>query len=246
MSGVRRYVAPALAVAALLALLRVQGLAQAGGPASTQPPPSTASQPPKAATPPPAPMPALPQPTKQTPALSVPPPLYPTTEPEQKQFTFERVFTYRRMSYKPPIVIQRIPRSSASNATPEQAFAAQISAMLAGDYDWWLSNWDANGQKFHKERNQQMQRSPAEWRNIWDRALRGQQVRMTERVVTGPFGPYVMLLYEMHDTDDKLTLKSNFVAKEEAGRWVATLDLSEDPLYQYFDLGKDKVSVTER
>lgn len=224
--------------------------------APAQPPPQTPTRPqqPAGQTTAPAPagrgqqpaMPPLPAPSKDTPAVSVPAPLYPTTPGVNKAFTFERVFNYRTMSYKPAIVIQKIPRNSASNATPEQAFAAQISAMLDGDYDWWLSNWDAAAQKFHKERDAQMNRSPADWRGIWARAMRDQDVVMTERVVTGPLGPYVMLVYEMRDKAGKQTYKSSFVSKEEAGRWVATLDLSEDPFFHYYDQGKDRVSVTER
>lgn len=231
----------ALMVAALFAVPLSRGLAQAPAPGQQAAAPGQAQP---AATPPQ--FPTLPAPTKDKPALSVPPPLYTTTPPQDKQFAFERIFNYRIMKYQPAIVIQRLTRDSASNATPEQALASQVSAMLAGDREWWMSNWDAASQKFHKERDLQMNRSAADWRAIWDRALRGQQVRLVNRVVTGPFGPYVMLQYELHDAGGKVTLTSNFVSKEEAGRWVATLDLSEDPLFHYFDLGKDRVSVTER
>jgi hypothetical protein len=213
-----------------------------GQPAPTQPQrgqpvPETQTQPP---------LPPLPGPSKDKPVAGVPRPIYPTTPPEDKKFTFEKIFNYRVMKYSPPVVIQRMTRDTASNATPEQALAAQVSAMLAGDYDWWLSSWDAASQKFHRERDLQMKRAPADWRILWDRVLRGQQVRLVERAVTGPLGPYVMLLYELHDADGKVTLKSTFVSREEAGRWVATLDLSEDPFFQHYQLGKDKVSIEER
>jgi hypothetical protein len=255
MSTSGRYITAALLATAALSLpawgTATQAAVEQAGQQTPQPPGRGAppqDQPPATQTPAPRQpqFPPLPEPAKDKPAVSVPPPLYPTTPAVDKKFTFERVFSYRVMTYKPQIVIQKITRAAASNATPEQAFAAQMSAMFEGDHDWWLSNWDAAAQKFHKDRDAQMKRSAADWRGIWDRALKGQQPRLIDRVVTGPMGPYVMLLYELYDASGKSTYKSSFVAKEEAGRWVATLDLSEDPLFHYYELGRDRVSVTER
>jgi hypothetical protein len=202
-------------------------------------------------TPPPKPipptpeMPPLPEPDNKKPATSVPPPIFPTAPAEDKQLIFERVYSYRRLVYKPAIVVQRVTRDQASEATPEQAFAAQLSAMQSGDYEWWLSTWDKASQKFQIERSAQVKRTPADWRAIWDRAYRGQQVRLIERIQTGPLGPYVMLVYEMAASGQP-AYRSNWVSKEEAGRWVTTLDLSADPIFQFYDSGKDRVSITVR
>jgi hypothetical protein len=203
-------------------------------------------QPPPKPLPPTPQLPALPQPENQKPAVSVPPPLYPTAPAEDKQFIVERVFNYRRLVYKPSILIQRVTRDQASEATPEQAFASQMAAMQSGDYEWWLSTWDKASQKFQVERSAQAKRTPADWRAIWDKAVRGQQIKLIERVQTGTLGPYVMLVFEMSDASGKPTYKSSYVSKEEAGRWVATLDLAEDPLFQFYEGGKDKVSITVR
>jgi hypothetical protein len=190
-------------------------------------------------------MPPLPEPDNQKPTTSVPPPLFPTAPAEDKQLIFERVYNYRRLVYKPSIVVQRVTRDQASEATPEQAFAAQLSAMQSGDYEWWLSTWDKASQKFQIERSAQVKRTPADWRAIWDRAYRGQQVKLIERIQTGPLGPYVMLVYEMAASGQP-AYRSNWVSKEEAGRWVTSLDLSADPIFQFYDSGKDKVSITVR
>jgi hypothetical protein len=203
-------------------------------------------QPPPKPVPPTPQLPDLPQPKNEKPAVSVPPPVYPTAPAEDKQFVLERVYNYRRLVYKPSILIQRVTRDQASEATPEQAFAAQMAAMQSGDYEWWLSTWDKASQKFQIERSAQAKRTPADWRAIWDKALRGQQIKLIERVQTGTLGPYVMLIFEMSDASGKPTYKSNYVSKEEAGRWVATLDLAEDPLFQFYEGGKDKVSITVR
>lgn len=234
----------AIAVAVLLA--GVRAATQSSATTSQPPPAATKPAPVAPAAQQPPPMPGLPPASAEKPALSLPAPFYPTTPPLPKQLIFERVYNYSRMNYVPAIVIQKITRQAAPNATPEQAFAAQMSAMLAGDYDWWLSNWDLASQKFHLERNQQTNRTPAEWRSIWERGLRGQQIVLTERLQTGPFGPYVLLVYELRDAAGKMTLKSSFVAKQEAGRFVATLELAEDPIFQYYEMGKDRVSITVR
>jgi hypothetical protein len=190
-------------------------------------------------------LPPLPEPTNEKPATPVPPPPYPTTPAEEKRLIFERVYNYRRFVYNPAIVIQRLTRDQASEATPEQAFAAQMSAMQSGDYEWWLSTWDKASQKFQIDRSAQVNRTPADWRAIWDRAFRGQQVRLIERVQTGPLGPYVMLVYETQ-AQGQPAFRGNWVSKEEAGRWVTTLDLASDPIFQFYDSGKDRVSITVR
>jgi hypothetical protein len=193
---------------------------------------------------PPGPMP--PTPTTEKPAMSLPAPFYPTGPGQVKQFVVENVYNYEKFTYSPPIVIAPVVRDKASYATPEQTLVAHISAMLAGDYDWWFSNWDQRSQVFMQERNKQANRTPADWRAIWAKTLAGQQIVLTERVETGPFGPYVMLVYVLRDKAGKDTFRSTYVAKLEAGRWVGTQELAEDPLFHYYESGRDRVTNTVR
>jgi hypothetical protein len=182
----------------------------------------------------------------EKPAMSLPAPFYPTGPGQVKQFVVENIYTYERLVYSPAIVIQRVVRDKASYATPEQALVSHLSAMLAGDYEWWLSGWDKGSQKYLDERSKQVNRTPADWRALWAKALVGDQIVLTERLETGPFGPYVMLVYVLRDKAGKDTFKTTYVAKLEAGRWVATQELAEDPLFHYYESGRDRVTVTVR
>jgi hypothetical protein len=241
-----RFQAAVLVGAVVMTLGSQSAVRTAAEPQAAQQKPPAGTKPEPKTLPPSVDLPPLPEAQNEKPAVSVPPPIFPTAPPEDKQFVMERVFNYRRLLYKPAIVVQRVTRDQASEVTPEQAFAAQMSAMQAGDYEWWLSTWDKASQKFHADHGAQIKRTPADWRAIWDKALRGQQIRLVERVQTGIYGPYVMLVFEMSDAAGKQTFRSSYVAKEEAGRWVATLELSQDPLFQFYEPGKDKVTITVR
>lgn len=214
----------------------------AGVPVGQQQQPPIPQPPQVPITPPPPPPPPV---NNEKPAMSPPDPLYPTTPPELKQFVFENVYNYKRMRYQPPVTVQPVIRDRASYETPEQALHAHISAMLAGDFDWWLSEWDTASQAWIKERMTQLNRTPAFWREIWAKTFQAQVV-LVERIDTGPFGPYVMLIYSIRDKGGKETLRSSFVTKYEAGRWVATQELAEDAFYHHYESGQDRVSFTVR
>ena len=206
-------------------------------------------QPPAPITPPPptqtAPLPQAPPVNNERPAVSPPEPLYPTAPAEERQFVFEHVYNYKRMRYQPPVTIQPVIRDRATYATPEQALTAHVSAMQAGDYDWWLADWDEASRAFLIERMAVLKQTPAFWREAWARVLQGPVV-LVERIDSGPFGPYVMLIYSVRDKGGKETVRSAFVARYENGRWVATQELAADPFFHHYESGQDRVSVTVR
>jgi len=75
-------------------------------------------------------------------AQQAPPrPFFKTSLPEPRRLVVESIYNYTRMQYDPVVIVRPGTRASASYATPEQAFMAQTSAMLAQDYDWWISGW---------------------------------------------------------------------------------------------------------
>jgi hypothetical protein len=223
----------AMAMAMAVALTAV---AAAAGPSGNQTPPAP---------------PAARQKAEPKPAMSLPRPFFTTSTPEARRFVLERVYNYERMQYTPQALIQRVSREAATYNTPEEAFIAQMSAMLAGDYDWWISGWDEAAQELQRTQNEEQKRTPADWRGIWERVLKGQQIYLVERLETGPYGPYVILVYSLRQpgtpgTEGRETFRGMFVSREVGGRWLATQDLARDPMFHYYTEGQDRVTLTER
>jgi len=117
--------------------------------------------------------------------------------------------------------------------------------MLGGDYDWWLSGWTPKAQAFLNEQDQKTNRTPQDWKAAWQRSLSGKEILLLERLETGP---YVCLVYSVRTSgpEGKETLRSLYAAKYEAGRWLATQDLAEDPFLFHYLEEKDVITITVR
>ena len=74
--------------------------------------------------------------------------------------TAKKDFPYTLIEYQGKVRINPLPREETSTDTPEDTLVSFISAMSAGDYEWWYSLWDSSSQKFMSETDQKWKRSP--------------------------------------------------------------------------------------
>lgn len=159
------------------------------------------------------------------------------------KFVVEYVYNYTKRAYTPVIVFKPVTRNTASYATPEQAFVSHYSAMASGDYEWWLSGWTAEAQSGIQQRNARMNRTAKSWQEIWSKALRGETIKLVERVETGP---YVFIVYKMFNESGKATMHSIYACKLVKDKWLATDELSEDLMFHHYIEGKERVTINVR
>lgn len=164
---------------------------------------------------------------------------------EKRQFVVENIFNYTRSHYEPPVIVQTIPKIQSADATPESAFISFISAMQAGDYDWWFSMWTLRSQQSIADQNVKMKRTPQQWIASWSAVLGGKQVTMLERLETGS---YVVLVYGLKEngTVSAETFRSLCVLTYEDGHWRATQDLATDAFAFHYLEGKDRIAIVVR
>lgn len=170
-----------------------------------------------------------------------PTPIFPTTPEEQKKFAVEFIINYSRRQYRPTVTIDAVNRGGATYSTPEEAFIAQMSAMRSGDYDWWLTGWTEASRKQIQQRDAELKRGAAFWRQAWEKNLNGRQVNLLERLESGI---YVVLVYSITipAQDNREEFRSMFVTKKEGERWVSTQELGNDYLYHHYLEGRNRVS----
>jgi hypothetical protein len=139
-------------------------------------------------------------------------------------------YSYTVALYAPPLLVaQPVPKAEARDDTPERAFISRISAMMAGDYEWWLSTWDENGRRVTQERDRKSGNTPDGWRRQWAAIFSGSRMELRKRIVTGE---YVVLTYVLRSSEGQQAneLELPAVLRQREGRWQSTQDLSSDPL----------------
>jgi hypothetical protein len=147
-------------------------------------------------------------------------------------------------SYVPPVAVRPEPRSAARYATPEQAASALLSAMAAGDYEWWLGIWSRESREMMQQRYRETGRQPADivanWRGtLTERAgfLTGKAEYVRQKT------NYALIRYKIvggklsaQDATGKVTdlgtneIESTLVFKRSNDRWEAVQDLAADPV----------------
>ena len=169
--------------------------------------------------------------------------LFNTTPAEKGQFIVEYIYNYVIRKYDPAVKFKPITREKVSYGTPEECFIAHFSAMYAGDYEWWLSGWDKESQELLKEQDKKMNRTPDDWPEIWRKAMKDDEIKLIERVETGP---YVFIVYKMFDQKGIPTFHSMLACRIADGFWKATQELARDPMFHHFASGKDRVKLNVR
>lgn len=168
---------------------------------------------------------------------------YPTGKAEAGKFTVEYVYNFVSKPYTPEVLFEPVSKKNASYSSPEESFIAQFSAMANEDYKWWISGWNEQSQKEIEARNKQMKRNADSWTKVWKGAMKGQTIKLIQKIETGP---YVLINYKMFDHDGKETLNSLFVCKNEAGKWLATEELSTDLMFHHFLKGEARIVLNVR
>lgn len=99
----------------------------------------------------------------------LPKPIFPTTKPVYKKLV--RTYRYSVMQYTPAAKIDLLGRrKEASYATPEDTVIAHLSAMYAGDFDWYLEGWTKDSQRDMKNDVFRSLAKPSARRlSLWDR-----------------------------------------------------------------------------
>jgi len=153
-----------------------------------------------------------------------------TTPPEPRTLTLLDHYDYREMRYDPPYLIDAgVPKAEARYDRPEYVVLARISAMLAGDYDWWLQNWDPESREFIARKNAENGDTPESWVTLWKDRLRFMRFKLVRRIESGP---YVIVTYHLvtpKGADAGNGLEMPIVLHRVGERWYATQALHKDP-----------------
>jgi hypothetical protein len=157
-------------------------------------------------------------------------PAYSATQPQEKAISMIDHYRYREVKYEPPIVVQAISRERQSYRTPEEAMISRMSAMMTSDFDWWMSTWDQDARKQTIDNQKAEGRTKEFWVQWWQEMFSTIRVVLVRRIETGK---YVVLTYRLmtpegQDAGNEMEFPTIFHDVE--GKWLATLDLSEDSL----------------
>jgi hypothetical protein len=157
--------------------------------------------------------------------------LFPTTPKEKAVVTEEVQYIFTVSRYRRPVVVEPIAREDASYDKPERTAISVISAMAAGDHEWWLSAWSEGA------RAALVSRDAAEWAAELRQSLAGRVVTLTHRIETGP---YVIIAYlaEPEPVEGQPVPAKVWphviVTRQYDDRWLATDELDGDPVVTYW------------
>ena len=124
---------------------------------------------------------------------------------------------------------------AAKGDTPEATTIAILSAMSRGDVPWFRSLWDAESARILAADDKTHSRDDAFWAATWARTLLDRRIVLTNRIDSGD---YVLIAYDLipvqanHKPEDVIHLETPL--KLQNGRWLATQELSSDPVLLYW------------
>ncbi len=169
-------------------------------------------------------------------APSVSPSAFPTGDPSIGRIVAEDEYGFAIRRYTPPVEFRPVARAAATSDSPEAATIAQLSAMAARDVDWFRSTWDAESLQVMDASNREQGHDAAFWTSTWERTFRDRRVVLTHRIDSGK---YVVVVYQLvaqraapGAVDDIVELETPL--KLQDGRWLATQELSSDPVLLYW------------
>ncbi|WP_028100701.1 hypothetical protein [Pseudoduganella violaceinigra] len=184
------------------------------------------------------------------------------TKTSVKKVVVETYTTVGVSTFVPPQPVTALTRGAAGYSTPEKAAVALLSAMAAGDYDWWISMWSPEARALMEKRYRDSGRQPADivanWRGLLSErpaVLLGKAEYARQRVT------YALVRYRVHggnlttqDTTGKVTqldtkdFENTLSFKLIDGRWQAVQDLASDPVFHYsgelWDDSKNEIRIS--
>jgi hypothetical protein len=153
---------------------------------------------------------------------------YPSGAPVQRTVSRTLEYTYTQRDFVPPYRMSAGGRTASRFDTPDQTMIVRSDAMVASDYDGWLSTWDDDA----KARFALEYASPArldEQKRQWHGILAVGRMALFKQIETRSF---VILTYRVLDQQGRdighLELPSVF--RKIGARWFGTQELSTDPL----------------
>ena len=162
-------------------------------------------------------------------------PTFPTAPPVVKKIVVEAEYGFALRRYEPPVDVTAVDRNAAKDDTPEATTIAILSAMSRGDVPWFRSLWDAESARILAADDAKHGRDDAFWTTTWARVLRDRRIVLTNRIESGE---YVLIAYDLiplqanHKPEDVIHLETPL--KLQNGRWLASQELSSDPVLQYW------------
>jgi hypothetical protein len=160
---------------------------------------------------------------------TLPKPIYKTTRPKFAEIKEEAVYQYRVMDYKGRVKLDLIKNvSDAKYDSPEEALISLFSAIYVGDYNWWLNSWKKESQLKLKEDFSQKDELIEKWESLFEDTY----IALITRIETGK---YVLLYYNVASKDrNKIIQRQTIAFVNEDGKWLATNELSADPVFLYW------------
>ena len=161
------------------------------------------------------------------------------TSPQQaREFKLISHLSYRELKYRPPHTVVPAKMEGDRYSGPESLAAAQISAMLAGDVDWWLNTWEPDSREFISAK---ITEAGDKGRKVlvdrWAERLIGAHVEFVRWLETGR---YIVITYRSLKDGRKAEEFPVVIGLYPEG-WRATLALSNSPLVTHINDRKDKI-----
>lgn len=156
---------------------------------------------------------------------------FPAKPPTEKSVLITETFNYTETVFKANGAITVVAKNQKHNDDPETAFISRMSAIVAGDYEWWLETWDEVSRQVVIERNQAKGYDKNYWLKQWQEQFSNRKITPIRKIVSGP--DYVIITYKIF-TEDGKEASSGFelpsILKRIDGKWYSTLDLKADAL----------------
>ncbi len=165
-------------------------------------------------------------------------PSFARSTPLKKEFTAVKHYNFTIRNFSPAVVVEQLaePILFEELLFPEQVVRSHISAMRAGDYDWWLSTMDEQLREMMKTAD--IEKDFVEKRKAqWVALLQDTNVTMEQWIETGR---YLIITVRLHSEDNpqipKEGLEIPIVMSVREGTWLVTARLKiDDPVYQNFN-----------
>jgi len=161
---------------------------------------------------------------------------------QDKSIIMENIYSVKVAEYKPPIIINFLKKSESTYNTPEESVITQSSAMWNQDYEWWLEGWSEKSRITIKQRDEEIKRTPEDWKRRWKEILKEKFIELNYRADYFKNGKlYVLIGYKLKDKKNKYINKeekkeqkdfeSVLVFERENLKWFAVQELMEDPVF---------------
>ncbi len=165
---------------------------------------------------------------------------------EERTFVSHRTYRYWERRYDPPVLVEQLAGPVGGIRGPEQTLFELVSAMRAGDFDWWLGLHDSEARARLEGALERPGHTPEDLKAGWQARFRGRPVELTRWIETGR---YLVLVYRLggegtaaggtgpggNGRGSGPGEEIPVVLTTKEGQWLVSFDLEDDPVVKYFD-----------